>query len=216
VGAGVVPVQPGLAIMTSEVDARAASIRRATVLVMQSVGLPGMLQAAARGESGALDRLLPVVYDELKRIARRQLQRLGAPPTVSTTVLVHEVYERLAAHQSLSVEDERHFYRLCARVMQQVLIDHARERGAQKRHAGIVVALDVAQPGELDGAEAVLRLTQALDQLVALDPALAEVAQLAWLAGLDSDAIARLTGSHRRQVQRHLKRAKAWVLAALA
>lgn len=199
-----------------DADAEAARIRRATVLVMQTVGLPEMLQAAARGESGALDRLLPVVYDELKRIARRQLQRLGAPPTVSTTVLVHEVYERLAAHQRLSVEDERHFYRLCARVMQQVLIDHARERGAGKRSGGIVVSLDAVQAGEWDGAEAVLRLTDALDGLAALDPALCEVAQLAWLAGLDSDEIARLTGTHRRQVQRHLKRAKAWVLAALA
>lgn len=183
---------------------------------MQTVGLPEMLQAAARGESGALERLLPVVYDELKRIARRQLQRLGAPPTVSTTVLVHEVYERLAAHQRLSVEDERHFYRLCARVMQQVLIDHARERGANKRSGGIVVPLDAVQAGDLDSAEAVLRLAEALDGLARLDPALVEIAQLAWLAGLDGEAIARLTGSHPRQVQRHLQRAKAWVLAALS
>lgn len=194
----------------------ALRIRHATLHIMQQVALPQMLEALARGDAGALDRLLPIVYDELKQIARRQLFRLGAPDTVSTTVLVHEVYERLAGQHRLGIDDERHFYRLCARVMQQILIDHARERGALKRERGIVLPIDGVPLAQAGDAEAVLRLTQALDALERLDPALVEIAHLAWLDGLDSAHIARLTGTDIRQVQRHLQRAKAWILAALA
>jgi RNA polymerase sigma factor (TIGR02999 family) len=176
-----------------------------------------LLRAVARGESGALDRLIPFVYTELRKLASRQLRRMGGTPTVSTTVLVHEAYERLAAQQALSIEDERHFYALCGRVMRQIVIDHARERDAAKRGGGmIVVTLDDAFSGGRDDVELSARITEALSQLAQRDEPLAELAGMAWFAGLDTEHIARITGQHLRQVQRDLKRARAWIATAVA
>lgn len=172
------------------------------------------VRAVARGEPGALGQLLPLVYDELRLIARRQLQRLGGTPTLNATALVHEAYERLARQHALTLEDEHHFYRLCARVMRQIVIDHARERASLKRGGGLTLAFHDGSDGtdELDSA---LRVTEAMQQLSHLDRALAETAELAWLAGLSGTEIARLQGQSVRQVQRDLQRAKAWVLAAI-
>jgi RNA polymerase sigma factor (TIGR02999 family) len=176
-----------------------------------------LLRAVTHGEAGALDRLIPLVYAELRRIASRQLRRLGGTPTVSTTVLVHEAYERLAAHAALNVDDERHFYALCGRVMRQIVIDHARERIAAKRGGGILaVTLDEGIGDVRDDAELAARLAEALSQLAERDAALAELAEMAWLAGLDTDRIAALTGMHLRMVQRDLKRARAWIATAIA
>lgn len=102
------------------------------------LAIPDLLAAIDRGEAGALDRLMPLIYAQLRTLASRQLRRIGGAPTLSTTVLVHEAYERLAARntsgrEGLSISDERHLLRLCARVMHQVLIDHARVDIAEKR-----------------------------------------------------------------------------------
>jgi RNA polymerase sigma factor (TIGR02999 family) len=174
------------------------------------------LLALSRHEPDALDRLMPLVYAELHKLAHRQLKRLGGTPTVSTTVLVHEAYERLAQRATLSVDDERHLFRLCARVMRQIVIDHARERRAHKRGGGeAALTLDEAVAFAGDDPEVAARVSEVLNQLTELDPALAELAELAWLAGLDNAEIARLSGLNLRQVQRDLKRARAWVLNAL-
>jgi RNA polymerase sigma factor (TIGR02999 family) len=178
--------------------------------------VPDLLRALERREVDALDRLMPLVYSELRHLASRQLKRLGGTPTVSTTVLVHEAYERLAHRATLSVEDERHLFRLCARVMRQIVIDHARERRANKRGGGATaLALDECLAFAGDDPEIAARVSEVLHQLSELDPALAELAELSWLAGLDNAELSRLTKMNLRQVQRDLKRARAWVLNAL-
>jgi RNA polymerase sigma factor (TIGR02999 family) len=204
-------------------------LRRARIPTERSVPMPAgimniesdnivlLLRAVTDGEAGALDRLIPLVYAELRQIASRQLRRLGGTPTVSTTVLVHEAYERLAAHRTLSIDDERHFYALCGRVMRQIIIDHAREHIAEKRGGGaIAVTLDESVGGYGDDAELAARLAEALAQLGERDAALAELAEMAWFAGLDTENIARLTGLHLRHVQRDLKRARAWIATAIS
>ncbi len=176
-----------------------------------------LLRSLTQGEAGALDQLMPLVYAELRRIASRQLKKLGGTPTVSTTVLVHEAYERLAAHGSLSIEDERHFYVLCARVMRQIIIDHAREQQANKRGGQLVaITLDENSGFALGDAELAARFAEALLQLSQRDAQLAEMAEMAWLAGLDTDRIAILTKQHLRHVQRDLKRARAWITMAIS
>lgn len=178
--------------------------------------IPDLLPALRRGEKAALSQLIPEIYAELRILASRQLRRLGGSPTVTTTVLVHETYERLAQRVKLSVDDERHLMRLCARVMGHVLIDHARERQARKRGGGAVavtLADGFAESG--DDPEIAARVSAAIEALCDRDPALAELAELAWLAGLENAEVARLTGLHVRQVQRDLKRARAWVMTAL-
>jgi len=178
--------------------------------------VPDLLRALERSEGTALGRLMPLVYAELKYLASRQLKRLGGSATVSTTVLVHEAYERLAHRATLSVEDERHLFRLCARVMRQIVIDHARERRADKRGGGApMLLLDDCLALAGDDPEIAARVSEALHQLSELDPALAELAELSWLAGLDNAEVARLTKMNLRQIQRDLKRARAWVLNAL-
>jgi RNA polymerase sigma factor (TIGR02999 family) len=179
-----------------------------------------LLAAIERGEVGALNRLMPLIYAQLRSLASRQLRRVGASPTLSTKVLVHEAYERLAGRNSrrggLNLSDERHLLRLCARVMHQVLIDHARESVAAKR-GGVQVQVQVQYGTALasENPEITARLSEALTQLTRLDPELAELAELAWLAGLENAEVARVTGMHLRQVQRDLKRARAWVMDAL-
>lgn len=198
---------------------RCASVcsERNAAMTLEPDNIVLLLRAVTRGEDGALDRLVPLVYAELRQIASRQLRRLGGTPTVSTTVLVHEAYERLAAHESLNIEDERHFYALCGRVMRQIIIDHAREHIAEKRGGGVIaVTLDEGMGGHGDDAELAARLAEALTQLSERDAPLAELAEMAWFAGLDTENIARLSGLHLRQVQRDLKRARAWIATAIA
>lgn len=178
--------------------------------------LVSLLREVARGEPGALDRLIPLVYSQLRQIASRQLRRVGGSPTVSTTVLVHEAYERLAVHGPLSIDDERHFYALCGRVMRQIIIDHARERVAEKRGGAVIaITLDDGIGGTTNDVELAARLAEALEQLAERDAGLAELAEMAWFAGLDTENIARLTGGHLRQIQRDLKRARAWIATAI-
>lgn len=171
---------------------------------------------AASGH-GALDALLPAVYEELKHIAHRQLARVRPGATLSTTVLVHELYERLSVAQSLPTGDRAHFFSLCARAMRQVIIDHARERGALKRGAGQMVyelgdhdVPDFAQP------DAIVALDQALSALESLDPRLVRLIELRLFAGLEPAAIAELDGVTVRTVQRDWQRARAWLGRALA
>lgn len=176
-----------------------------------------LLERHRLGDAAALNQLMTLVYDELRRVASRQLMLVGRTLTVSTTVLVHEAYERLAGHAQLPLQDQHHFFALCARVMRQIVIDHLRERGASKRGSGLIaVPLEDVEPAELEDASFIAGLVQALEQLADRDPALAQIADLAWFAGLETEAIARLTGRHVRQVQRDLARARAWVGAALA
>jgi RNA polymerase sigma factor (TIGR02999 family) len=175
-----------------------------------------LLRAVTDGDPGAFDLLVPIVYAQLRLIASRQLHKLGGTPTVGTTVLVHEAYERLSHHGQMSIEDERHFYAICGRVMRQIIVDHARERDAVKRGRGrIAVALDDVSISVEDDAELSARLVEALSQLAEREAGLAEIAEMAWIAGIDSEHIARLTGAHLRQVQRDLKRARAWIIAAI-
>jgi RNA polymerase sigma factor (TIGR02999 family) len=166
---------------------------------------------------GELDGLLPAVYDELKRIAHRQLARARPGATLSTTVLVHEVYERLSGAQALPTGDRAHFFSLCARAMRQVIIDHARERGALKRGEGqLVYELADHDAPDLDQPDAIVALEQALCALESLDPRLVRLIELRLFAGLEPAAIAELGGTTVRTVQRDWQRARAWLARALA
>ena len=175
-----------------------------------------LIEEQARGEPGALDQLLPLVYDDLKRLAHRQRRAVSGSPTLSTTVLVHEAYLKLAGDGTIAASDRRHFMALCARAMRQVMVDHARARLAQKRGAGAfaVTLLPDAAGGD-DTAQQLIALAQSLDALAARDPGMVETLELAWFAGLESARIADVLGVNVRTVQRDLQRARAWLGEAL-
>jgi RNA polymerase sigma factor (TIGR02999 family) len=169
------------------------------------------------GAAGDLRDLLPTVYADLKRIAHRQLFRNVRGATLSTTVLVHETYARIAQGRTAPALDRTHFIALCARVMRQVIIDHLRARGAGKRGGGGVnmelLDRDVAEEA---GGNALLAMAEALDTLAAADVRLARLIELHWFIGLEPEELAVIQGVNLRTIQRELKRARAWLGELLA
>lgn len=159
---------------------------------------------------------VPAMYGELKAIAHRLRRRMQPGDTLSTTVVVHEAYTRLAGPDGVAVADDRHLLSLCARAMRYVVIDHVRERAALKRGAGVGnFALEVDDLPGIEDPAAVLELHQSLARLEALDERLVRLIELRVFAGLDPPAIAEVLGITTRTVQRDWQRAHAWLSTGL-
>ncbi len=179
------------------------------------VSVTQILRQAATGDRGALDRLIPLLYEDLKRIAHRQLGRLRPGQTLDTTSLVSEAYLRLAARRA-GYADRAHFFAVSATAMRQILVDHARRRGTRKRGGGVVpatldearLALDAAASAE---AEQVLAVERALCRLTELDPRLVQVVECRVFAGYTEEETAEALGLSLRSTQRYWKRARAWL-----
>lgn len=173
--------------------------------------------ADGAAQRGALDRLFPLVYDDLRRVAHRQLRRERAGHTLRTTALVHEAYVRLAERPpDVDWAGRQHFYRVAARAMRQILVNWARERGAQKRGGGIRAATFEEQftPGTFatDRPPALLLdLDHALDRLEAMGPRQARVVELRYFAGLSVEETAATLGVSAATVKRDWSAAKAWL-----
>jgi RNA polymerase sigma factor (TIGR02999 family) len=170
------------------------------------------------GDQEALDRLLPIVYSELRRIARGRLRREPAGHTLQPTDLVHEAYLRLVKLDRITIEGRAHFFALAARLMRQVLVDHVRRKRAGKR-GGAVTLLglgdDVAQlPGEPVAVD-VIALDRALDELAALEPRLARVVELRAFAGLTLQETAVALDVSHATVERDWAMARAWLYRRL-
>jgi len=176
-----------------------------------------LLRLAEDGDDGALDRVFPLVYDELQRIARAQLGRERAGHTLQATALVNEAYLKLAQRPPRGTSDRGHFLGVAARAMRQVLVDHARAWSADKRGGGAApVTLNEELAGVGSEPEDVLALDQALDRLNALDERLRRVVELRYFAGLQDEEIAEVLGVTRRTVQRDWVKARAWLHRELA
>jgi RNA polymerase sigma factor (TIGR02999 family) len=171
-----------------------------------------LLRAWAQGDEAAGDRLFPILYSELRRQAGRYMRRERRSHTLQPSGLVHEAYLRLAASPELDLHDRAHFFAIAARVMRQVLVDHARKRKAAKRE-GCHVTFDDAdapmdapvEPPEL------LDLESALKELVVLDPRQARVVELRFFGGLDVLETADVLGMSARTVKREWQTARAWL-----
>jgi RNA polymerase sigma factor (TIGR02999 family) len=167
-----------------------------------------LLRAWGRGDEEARERLFHLLYGELRRQAGRYMRRERPGHTLQPSGLVHEAFLRLAGSPGLDWQSRGQFFAIAARVMRQVLVDHARRRGAAKR-AGWHVTLD-----EGDAATVpldVLDLERALEELVALDPRQARVVELRFFGGLDVDETAQLLGLSPRTVKREWQTARAWL-----
>lgn len=164
------------------------------------------------GEAGALDRLLPLVYDELRRLAASQLRRHAGHATLQPTALVHEVLVRLLGAGTTDFENATHWYATAARLMRQILVDRARAQLRDKRGGGAqrVPLIDaVGLPIEHDTD--LLDLDLALDALAARDPRVAQVAELRCFVGLEVAEVAGLLGVDERTVYRDWALARAWL-----
>lgn len=175
-----------------------------------------LVEAAGAGDAEALRRLFAVVYDELKRIARRQLLG-GDSATLNTTGLVHEAYLKLVSPDRLQLRDRRHFFVIAAKAMRQIVVDHARRRFAQKRGGAGNDAVTLDDDAVPDGMtpDVLLRLDRALDRLGGLDPRLAELVEMRFFAGLSVEQVAEAQSLAVRTVHRDWRRARAFLFDAV-
>lgn len=170
-----------------------------------------LLQAWCGGDRAALDRLLPVVYDELSGLAHRALRSERPDHTLQTRALVHEAYLRLL-DADVTFQNRAHFMAIAARTMRRILVDHARARLRDKRGGGAprVALHDVDLPTPQQHMD-VLDLHDALDRLAAFDARKASIVELHFFGGLSYDETAEAVGVSAATVDRELRLAKAWL-----
>lgn len=174
------------------------------------------LLAWRAGDAEAMEHLVPLVYPELKHLARRQLARGRAGETLNTTGLVHEAYLKLVDQTRAEVRDRQHFFRLAARVMRQIVVDYARGKARLKRGGGRPpLPLEGKQIPVEEHAEAVLAVNQALERLESLEQRLVRVVECRFFAGLTIRETADSLDVSTATVERDWSRARAWLKRAL-
>jgi RNA polymerase sigma factor (TIGR02999 family) len=182
---------------------------------MQS-GITELIVELRDGEAQAWDRLLPLVYDELRRVARRHVRRQGSAYTLNTTALVHEAYLKLADAGRMTYADRVHFFALASRAMRQVLIDYARRHQTMKR-GGEWRRLDLqdAEIPAIERADELLALDDALTRLAAMNQRLARVVECRFFGGLTEGETATALGVNERTIRRDWTKARLWLYDAL-
>jgi RNA polymerase sigma-70 factor (ECF subfamily) len=164
------------------------------------------------GDQSALNALIPVVYDELRRLARRRLARERTDHTLQTTALVHEAYLRLLGQRTAHFQNRSHFFAVAAQVMRRVLVDHARRRRAGKRGGGeIKLKLDEATAFERKSELDLLQLDDALNRLAESDAQQSKVVELRFFGGLSIDETSKVLGVSAATVKRDWTTARAWL-----
>jgi RNA polymerase sigma factor (TIGR02999 family) len=173
--------------------------------------ITGLLVQWSEGDRAALDKLAPIVYDELLRLARQRLSGERPDLTLQPTALVNEAYLKLLDQVQLSWKNRAHFFAIAATIMRRILIDDARRRKADKRGGGIHVTLNE----EIDVADAtppdVLVLDLALQALARIDERKSRIIELKYFGGLTTEEISEVTGVSAATVGRDLRMAHAWL-----
>lgn len=176
-----------------------------------------LLERCRGGDGAALDELLPVVYAELRRLAKSYLRQERSNHTLQSTALVHEAYLRLSKGGSAEWRDRAHFFGIAAHLMRQVLVDHARARGADKRGGGAKrVTLAGIADERLESTVDVEALDAALRTLSAMDPTQARIVELRFFAGLTIEETAEVLSLSLATVKRDWTSARAWLHRQLA
>ena len=186
----------------------------------QSQDVTTLLRAWSGGDAAALERLTPLIYDELRRLAQRHIRRERAGQSLPPTGLVNEAYLRLVDVSGIEWRDRTHFLSVSSRIMRRVLIDRARRRTAQKRGAGAAADHSIVDPDRLpapnsDRAAALCALDDALSALERLDPRRAQVIELRFFGDLSVDETADVLGVSPQTVMRDWKLARAWLIREL-
>lgn len=182
-----------------------------------SDSVTNLLNAVSDGQGDARDELLPLIYQELRVVARSRLAEHRRGETLNTTGLVHEAYLKLAGKApGGNWSNRHHFYATAALAMRQLLVDQARRQLAEKRGGGrLAVTLDEQLPGKEREIAEVVALDAALEQLQELDPALAKLVELRFFLGLSVAEVADLLGASERTLARDWQKARAFLHAQL-
>ena len=175
-----------------------------------------LLHDARAGNRGVFEELLPIVYEELKRVAARQLSKERPNHTLQATALVHEAYLRLIDQHSVDWQNRAHFFSIAAEMMRRILVNYAAGRAAKKRgeaqtHVSFDEIGELAQENQID----VLLLDDALKRLAEIDAAQARVVEMKFFGGLTNEEIAEVLGVSDSTVKREWRMAKAWLAAEL-
>lgn len=174
--------------------------------------LTNLLDDWKQGDRSALQKLTPLIYDELRRIAHRYARRERNGHTLQTTALINEAYVRLAGNESPDWQNRQHFFAVTAQVMRHILIDHARRRRSLK-HGGVAAQVSLSEATAMtdERAAELIALDEALAELAALDSRKAKVVQLRYFGGLSLEETAEALGMSLMTVRRDWRAAKAWL-----
>jgi len=176
-----------------------------------------LLLAWNGGDEGALDKLVPLVYSELRRLARRQMQRERPDHSLQTTALINEAYLRLVDLKTIQWQNRAHFFALCARTMRRILVDFARSRRYRKRGGGArPISLEQALAVSPEQSKDLVAVDNALNALAKADARKAEVVELRFFGGLTAQETAEVLKVSEETVLRDWKLAKVWLLRELS
>ena len=163
------------------------------------------------GDEESLQRLVPIVYNELRRLAHTYLRKERPEHTLQTTALVHEAYLCLTKQEPMDFVNRAHFFAVCANLMRQILVQYARRRKAAKRDAGYKVTLDGAMAIAARSRLDLEALDDALNELAKLDPQQSRIVELKFFGGLSIEETAHVLGISPATVKRHWTTARAWL-----
>lgn len=179
--------------------------------------ISGLLVAWSGGDDGALAQLIPLVYPELRRIARQHLRRHLPDQTLESAALANEAYLKLIRARNIQCDNRAHFFALCAQMIRRILVDHARKRQYAKRGGdAVLVPLEEAILGTRAKGIEILALDDALVALSELDPRKGRVVELRYFGGLTVDETAEVLNTSPETVMRDWKMAKVWLIRELS
>ena len=178
--------------------------------------ITNLLRVHREGDRAAFDRLMPLVYGDLRLIARRQLRRMQPGQTMDTSALIRETYMQMIDERAVEWQDRGHFFAICARAMRRILVDAARRRQSLKRGGNaLMLTAELDDLGGEDQMELVLSVDQALEQLARFSDRLARVVECRFFAGMSEEETALALNTSLRGVQRDWLRARVWLQKAL-
>lgn len=183
---------------------------------MDTQSVTDLLVKFSSGRPEAMDELLPLIYDELKRIAANYLRRERLDHTLQPTALVNEAYMKMVDITQISWQNKAHFIGVAANQMRRILVDHARQHNAQKRGGEFHILTLNEEIDKADEQSAdLIALDEALTELAKMDPIKARIVELRYFGGLTSDETAEVLGVSTITVKRHWKMTKAWLFGQL-
>lgn len=183
---------------------------------MSTQGVTELLIKLSEGKRGAVDELLPIIYDELKRIAANYLRRERADHTLQPTALVNEAYMKMIDITQVSWQNKAHFVGVAANQMRRILVDHARQHNAQKRGGEFhILTLNEEIDKANEESADLIALDDALTELARMDETKAKIVELRYFGGLTMEETAEVLGVSVITVKRHWKMAKAWLYGEL-
>jgi RNA polymerase sigma factor (TIGR02999 family) len=183
---------------------------------MPSSEVTQMLLDWSNGDKAAFDKIVPVVYNELRRLAGHYMRQERPGQTIQATALVHEAYVRLVDYKNMRWQDRAHFYAVAAQVMRRILVDRARARDAAKRgDAARRVSLAEADAASNEQSADILDLDEALKELEEIDPRKSQIIELRFFGGLNIEETAEVMSISPTTVQREWRSARAWLYRAI-